>query len=141
MPGPRPTLRFDERAVLVQATGSTLAAVVTAAGGGGGGSLVGLLLPLLLLGAFFLFAVRPQRQRQRQFLATQSALAEGQEVLTTAGLYGTVAEIGTDFVLLEVAPGVRLKYAKAAIAKIFSVEEPIPGSTDIELPPEDRPQS
>lgn len=98
-----------------------------------GGSPVGLLLPVLLLGAFFFFVIRPQRARQRQFVRTQAALTEGQEVLTTAGLYGTLSEVGSDFVLLQVAPGVRVKLAKAAVASVLSPSEPA-----ADLPPEDR---
>ncbi|MGI8698009.1 MAG: preprotein translocase subunit YajC [Mycobacteriales bacterium] len=108
-------------------------AVVLAAETKGSGSLFSLLIPLLLLGAFFLFVVRPQRQRQRAFLQVQGSLTEGQEVVTTAGLYGTIAEVGTDFVLLEVAPGVRVKLARAAVGQVLTNSQAAP-----ELPPEDR---
>ncbi len=99
----------------------------------GGSSAFSLLIPLLLLGAFFLFVIRPQRQRQRAFLQVQGSLVEGQEIVTTAGLYGTVAEVGTDFVLLEVAPGVRVKLARAAVGQVLTDREP---ASDV--PPEDR---
>lgn len=107
-------------------------AVVLAATNSSGGA-VSLLIPLLLLGAFFFFAIRPQRARQRAFAQVQAALTEGQEVVTTAGLYGTVAEVGADFVLLEVAPGVRVKLARAAVGSVISNLEPAP-----DVPPEDR---
>lgn len=108
-----------------------LAAVVAASNNGG--SVFSLLIPLLLLGAFFFFAVRPQRARQRAFAQVQAAVTEGQEVVTTAGLYGTVTEVGADFVLLEVAPGVRVKLARAAVGQVLSANEPAP-----DVPPEDR---
>lgn len=102
------------------------------------GSALSYLFPLLLLGVFFLFIVRPQRARQRAFQATQAELAPGQEVLTTAGLYGTITEVGADFVLLEVAPGVRSKYARAAIAKVLPPPGLGPGS--VEMTPDSAPQ-
>lgn len=105
---------------------------LVAAQSGGGGS-IGLFLPLLLLAAFYVFAVRPQRRRQREFAQIQAGLAEGQEIMTTAGLFGTVSEIGPDFVLVEVAPGVRVKLARAAIARVVPVREPAP-----DVPPDDR---
>lgn len=107
---------------------------LVAAANSGGGTPLGLLLPLLLLGAFFFFVVRPQRARQRQFSSTQASLAEGQEVVTTAGLYGRLAEVAPEFVLLEVAPGVRVKVARAAVASVVPVVEP---ATDV--PPDDQP--
>ncbi len=100
----------------------------------GGGSSLGLLLPLLLLAAFFLLVVRPQRRRQRAIAQTQAMLVPGQEVITTTGLFGTVTDVAPDFVLLEVAPGVRVKLARAAIAQVVPVGEQAP-----DLPPEDRP--
>lgn len=107
-------------------------AVVLAANNSSGGAF-SLLIPLLLLGAFFFFAVRPQRQRQRAFAQVQASLTEGQQVVTTAGLYGTLVEVGADFVLLEAAPGVRLKLARAAVGQVLTETQPAP-----EVPPEDR---
>ena len=101
---------------------------------GDGGSSLSLLLPLLLIVAFFLLVIRPQRRRQRAIAQTQASLAPGQQVMTTAGLFGTVSDLGPDFVLLEVAPGVRVKVARAAIAQVVPVGEPAP-----DVPPEDRP--
>lgn len=108
------------------------------AAGSSGGNVISYLFPLLLLAVFFLFIIRPQRVRQRAFQATQSELAPGQEVLTTAGLYGTIAEVGPDFVLLEIAPGVRSKYARAAIAKILP--PPDLGSGSVGLAADGSPQ-
>jgi preprotein translocase subunit YajC len=83
-------------------------------------------LPLLiLLGlVFYLLILRPQRVRQRQLLETQSALAPGVRVLTSAGLYATVTAVEDDAVLLEVAPGVVCRYAKAAVARVLPATTP-----------------
>jgi len=107
-------------------------AVLLAAPNGGGSSLV-TLFPLLALVVFFFFITRAQRSRRRAVAQTQAALVAGQEVVTTTGIYGTVAELGPDFVLLEVAPGVRMKFARGAIATVLNAEEPV-----TEIPPEDR---
>jgi preprotein translocase subunit YajC len=48
----------------------------------------------------------------------QSAIEVGDEVVTTAGIYGTITDIDDDYgiVTLEVAPGTEIRLARAAIA-------------------------
>ena len=43
--------------------------------------------------------------------------------MTTAGLFGTITALEDDQVELEIAPGVRVRYVKAAIAQVV---EPAP---------------
>lgn len=86
---------------------------------GEGGNVLGSLLPLLLLGAaFYLLLLRPQRRRiqaQRQLLAS---LAVGDEVLMAGGLIGTVAQLDSETLLLEVAPGTTMRFVISAVARI-----------------------
>ncbi|MBA3620147.1 MAG: preprotein translocase subunit YajC [Acidothermales bacterium] len=85
---------------------------------------LGNLLPLLLLVVLFWFLVfRPARKRQQQAQQTQSALATGQQVMTTAGLIATVSAVEDDVVVLEVAPGVTCRYAKPAVAQIMDQQQ------------------
>ena len=99
------------------------------------------LLPLLFVGVviigFYLLVIRPAQKRQAEALALLGRLAVGQEVMTTAGIFGTLVAIDEDSVQLAVAPGVELKYAKGAIARILDeeaaaapVEEPRPRDAD-----------
>ena len=99
----------------------------------GAGGAITLLFPLLLIVAFFMIAVRPQRQRQRQLQQVQAALAPGVEVMTTSGLFGTVTAVDDETVTLEVAPRVRVRVLRAAIARTV-VDAPGSG-----VPPRDRP--
>ncbi|WP_432975565.1 preprotein translocase subunit YajC [Dactylosporangium sp. CA-233914] len=79
-------------------------------------------LPLLVVVAFAAFVyflmIRPQQKRRREVENMQSAMGIGDEVVTVGGLYGIVAGIEDDTVLLEIAPGVTAKYARAAIGKV-----------------------
>ena len=94
---------------------------------------LGALLPILLIAAaFWLLIVRPQRARSQAARAVQSRLEVGKQVMTTAGLFGTVTSVTDDRVGLEIAPGVVVTYVAAAIAKV--IEEPPAVGTEGELP-------
>lgn len=83
-------------------------------------------LPLLLIGVVFYFLlIRPQNQRRRAQMEMQSAIEVGDEVVTTAGIYGTITDIDDDYgiVTLEVAPGTEIRLARAAIASRLVDEE------------------
>lgn len=87
------------------------------ASGGGSG-----LFTILLFGGFFVLIyflmIRPQQKRRREVENMQSAMGVGDEIVTVGGLYGVVRGIEDDTVLLEIAPGVTAKYARAAIGKV-----------------------
>jgi preprotein translocase subunit YajC len=67
--------------------------------------------------AFFLLIVRPQRRRLAAHRALVSALEVGDEVVTTGGVFGTVRGLEDDRVRLEVAEGIVITVARAAIAQ------------------------
>ena len=80
-----------------------------------------LLLPLIILLPLLLLIMR-QRKQQREFLAQQDRVAVGQTVMTTAGLYGTVTAIEGDQMVLEIAPGTTVRWAKAAVGRIGTTD-------------------
>jgi preprotein translocase subunit YajC len=85
---------------------------------------LGALLPILLLVvAFWLLILRPARARQNQANAVLRQLGVGARVMTTAGLFGTITALEDSEVELEIAPGVRVRYVKAAIGQVV---EPAP---------------
>jgi preprotein translocase subunit YajC len=76
--------------------------------------------------AFFVLIVRPQRRRLAAHRALVSALKAGDEVVTTGGVFGTVRGLEDDRVRLEVAEGIVITVARAAIAQ-SAAPEPAPG--------------
>ena len=87
-----------------------------------------LLLPVLLVAAFWLFIIRPQRNRARELARVQGALTPGQTVMTGGGLFATVAAVDDDEVLLEVAPGVQSRYSRQAVVRV--VDDPTAPDAD-----------
>lgn len=83
-----------------------------------------LLLPVLVLVFFWLVLIRPQRKRQREAANMQSQLQPGQEVMTGAGLFGTVVRIEDDVVVLETAPGIQQRFIRQAIVRVIEPKAP-----------------
>ena len=82
-----------------------------------------LLFFALILVAFYFLIIRPQRTRARQAAQLQARLVPGVEIMTTAGLFGRVAEVHDDALVLEVSPGVMVRFAKAAVGRIIDAED------------------
>lgn len=82
-----------------------------------------LLFFALILVAFYFLIIRPQRTRARQAAQLQARLVPGVEIMTTAGMFGRVAEVNDDGVVLEISPGVLVRFAKAAVGRIVDADD------------------
>ena len=75
------------------------------------------LLPLLLLGVVFWFLIiRPQMKRNKEHRELMAAISKGDEVVTAAGIVGTVMKVEQQFVVVQVADKVELRFQKATIS-------------------------
>jgi preprotein translocase subunit YajC len=74
------------------------------------------LIPFALVLAIFYFVILlPMKKKQQKVQAFLEALKVGDKVVTTGGLYGSIAKIADQVVQLQVAPNVRVDISKAAI--------------------------
>lgn len=89
---------------------------------GGGGAIIFVYI-ILFVGVFYFLAVRPQRRQRRAHSEMLTMLKKGDEVVTIGGMFGTIKELREDYVVLEVANRVKVKYLKRAISQIVSEEE------------------
>jgi preprotein translocase subunit YajC len=78
---------------------------------------MGLILLLVLFAAMYWFTLRPQQQRLKAQRALIQALEVGDEVMTAGGLLGRVTAIEDTEIRLEVAPGVDVRMARAAVTQ------------------------
>jgi preprotein translocase subunit YajC len=100
----------------------------------------GLLFPLLMIAGlfaiFYFLLIRPNRRRRQTMERLQTQLAVGDEVMTSSGLYGTVAELDEKTIILETSEGVYSRYARGAVMEVVSSTdsggdaEPDPGPQD-----------
>ena len=84
---------------------------------------------LLIFGLYFL-AIRPQRARAKALAQVRAAVRIGSEVITTAGIYAVVTGIDGDILTLEIAPGVHVRFAGAAIVRLVEQPEGDPAPDD-----------
>lgn len=92
---------------------------------GGGNALVAFLPLLLMGGVFYFLLIRPQQRRAKAQRALLGSVEVGDEIVTTAGVFGTVTAIDEvdDVVTVEIAPGTRVRMVRAGIGRIVIDEE------------------
>ncbi|MBY0496224.1 MAG: preprotein translocase subunit YajC [Cyanobacteria bacterium] len=74
------------------------------------------LIPFALVLAIFYFVILlPTRNRQKKVEAFLAALKEGDKVVTSGGIFGSIAKIKDDAISLQIAPNVRVDIARAAV--------------------------
>lgn len=85
--------------------------------------LVGFLPIILLVGVFYFFMIRPQRNRMRQHQDLLSSLDVGDEVETIGGMLGTIRGMDDDTYALEISPGTTVRISRAAVRRKMYQEE------------------
>jgi preprotein translocase subunit YajC len=103
--------------------GSYTIAAADAASKSSGSSLTFPILIVLVFVGFYFLMIRPQRRRQQAVAQQQKTVNPGARVRTTAGMYATVTAVDGDDVVLEVAPGVEVRYLKRAIMEVITSGE------------------
>ena len=100
-------------------------------------------LPLILIGgAFYFVLIRPQQRRAKAQQALLRSVEVGDEVLTTAGVYGTIVDIDdeTDVITLEIAPGTQIRMVRAGIGRRITEDDEYEDYDEDEDDASDEPQ-
>ena len=84
-------------------------------GAAGGSSWSFLLMLALMFAVMWLFMIRPQRQQQKKLEEMRKALKKGDKVVTSGGIYGTVADVDERTILVKVDGDVKLRVDKGSI--------------------------
>ena len=80
--------------------------------GAGGSMWSTILMFALLIVVFYFFLIRPQSKRQKEVRKFQDSLENGKSVITQGGIYGKIKEVKDNYVILEIAEGVKIKVNK-----------------------------
>ena len=90
-------------------------------GNAAGGNPLTMLVPFVLIFAVFYFIViMPAKKQQKKKDAMISGLKKGDRVVTTGGIYGSVAAVEDQSLLLKVAENVKLRISKSAVGGVIA---------------------
>lgn len=78
---------------------------------------IGLLVFMFVV--FYLIAIRPQRKRQKEHQDMVAALAKGDEVITASGILGKIVGLDDNYISLQVAANVNLKFQRSYINAVL----------------------
>ncbi len=87
--------------------------------GGPTNPLLGMWPIVLIFVVFYFLLIRPQAKRAKEHRAMVGALAVGDEVETSGGILGRITETGEQFLVVEIADGVRVKVQRATISRVL----------------------
>ena len=92
----------------------------TGTGTGSGSWFTLILVYAVIIGAFYFFAIRPQKKKQKAQDAMVAAIEVGDSILTTSGFYGVIIDISEDVIIVEFGSNknCRIPMKKEAIVEV-----------------------
>ena len=82
------------------------------------------IVPILgMLVIFYFFMIRPQQKRAKEHKLMLEALQKGDMVVTSGGIYGTVAAVGEKTFELKIADNVKLKVLRSAVTERLNAQD------------------
>lgn len=81
-------------------------------------------LPLIfILGIFYLIVFLPARRRQKKLQEMIDNLKAGDKVVTTGGIYGTIAGFKDDRIQLRIAENVKIEVSRNSVAALQGADK------------------
>ena len=70
---------------------------------------------LLILAVFWFVMIGPERKNRKRREEMLAALKKGDKVMTTSGIYGSIAQVQDGIATVQIADGVRVRMSVQAI--------------------------
>ena len=98
-----------------------------------------ILFLVFMFGAMYFLMIAPQRKKQKEHDKMLKALTTGDEIVTTGGIIGEVKDVivpvdGPTELILEIAPGVRVRALTDSVLRRLSTLEPAEPTTSTAEP-------
>ena len=95
----------------------------TDANGQSAPSWTGMIPIVLMIVMFYFLLIRPQMKARKDQDRLMSNLKSGDEIVTTAGILGTVTNVKEKTVTVRIADSVKVEMLKSAIASVTKSDE------------------
>jgi preprotein translocase subunit YajC len=88
-------------------------------------SALGQAVPVVLMIAIFYFLVfRPMQRQQRNQKQMVKSLTNGQTVVTSGGIIGTIVAVNDDTLILRIKPdNLKLQVARSAVTSVLAADD------------------
>jgi preprotein translocase subunit YajC len=107
--------------ILLQATSGA-----PGAPGGGLSSLTQVVPVVLMIAIFYFLVFRPMQRQQRKQKEMVKALQNGQTVVTSGGIVGTVVAVNDDTLILRVKPdNIKLQVSRSAVTSVLATDDAV----------------
>ena len=78
-------------------------------------SYINIIMIVVLFAFMYFMIIRPQSKRNKELKLLQDSLKEGDRIVTFAGIYGDIVEVGTVTVKVRIAPKVEIEVDRNSI--------------------------
>jgi preprotein translocase subunit YajC len=90
-----------------------------------GGGIVGMLIflvPMFII--MYLLMIKPQQKKQKEHLEMLKKLQVGDEVITSGGIVGTIAQVKDKSFVIKVSDTTKMEFLRSSVVGL--VEQPAP---------------
>lgn len=85
-------------------------------GGGGGFDMSFFIMMGAIILIMYFMMIRPQQKRQKEHQKMLESIKQGDKVITSTGIHGTVTEVDDKTMMLQIADNVKVRFEKSAVA-------------------------
>ena len=90
----------------------------------GSGSWLGFAPLIFIFAIFYFLLIMPQQRRQKKWQQMLNDLKNGDKVVTSGGLRGTIIALREDYIQLRVPPdNLRMEVSRGSVASVTTAEE------------------
>ena len=83
-------------------------------------SYINIIMIVVLFAFMYFMIIRPQSKRNKELKLLQDSLKEGDRIVTFAGIYGDIVEVGTVTVKVRIAPKVEIEIDRNSIRSLVA---------------------
>ena len=83
-------------------------------------SYINIIMIVVLFAFMYFMIIRPQSKRNKELKLLQDSLKEGDRIVTFAGIYGDIVEVGKVTVKVRIAPKVEIEIDRNAIRSLVA---------------------